>query len=854
MLTTAPRTSLALLSLLCIVQEKWSKGRGNDRGDLANQIVAANASPTGSGSPNWTTLTDGCDMTDIVPADWPKAYARVQEMMFADEAVWNGQVYPRWIEDTGRFWYERAGSEGTEYRIVDAATGRGWVVTSHNAIAEALSTRLGRPVPTTELLLISFRILPLSDRAQFDALGASWEFVFASGELCETRKRDDRKTLVSPDGKLGAFTKDGNLWIRDLETGEERGLTTDGSHNWAYSETPNTTRWQKDHVGGHPEALWSPDSTRLLTLRTDEREVLPMPYIEFAPEGGKRPRVHDNPVSLPGDEKITRFQILLIDVATGHQSKPDYPTLPSVRMNDTPFSAGLVWWSADGDTAYFVDIERFEKAAHVVALNVATGETRTVFSETSDTYVELGVNVYARSIIFPLAQTNELIWYSERSGDGHLYLYDLATGRLKNTITAGNWRVRDVQHIDLVRREIFFTAAGIAPGEDPYVCKPCIVSLDGGEVRIVSGEFGEHLVWRSGEYALIFPGFLGADMLKISGVSPDGEYFVETVGSVDAFPQTFLRRRDGTLISIMETATDAGLPSGWTWPEAVALKADDGVTDVYGLLFKPPHYDPEGSYPIVDLIYGGPQVALVPKSAFTSGGIMGEYVTAASLAQLGMFVFLLDGRGTAHRERAFRTASYGAIETVTNIEDHIAGIRQLADRDTSIDLTRVGITGFSGGGTATVFAALRHGNFFKAAVAGGGKYDEALFGHTWGERYQGAYEPELYARAAAKTYIDGLTGKLLIVHGMMDSGVHPASVFQLLQAAIDANKDIDLVLLPRVGHQLTGYGERRRLDYFVQHLFGDVPPAGVRMVTRRELNEQRMKRNAEQADTVSQMT
>lgn len=783
-------------------------------------------------------------MTNHQPTNWREAYARVQEMMFADEAVWNGQVYPRWIGDTSHFWYERTGPVGTEYRIVEAATGHGWVITSRQAIAEALSARLDRPVPIADLLLVSFQISPQFDRAQFAALGASWEFVFASRELRETMKREDRNTLASPDGKLGAFTRDGNLWIRDLENGEERPLTTGGSHNWAYSETPVTTRWQKDHVGGHPEALWSPDSTRLLTLRTDEREVLSMPYIEFAPEVGRRPKVHDNPASLPGDEQITRFQILLIDVATGRQSKPDYPTLPSVRMNDTPFSAGLAWWSADGATAYFVDIERLEKAAHVVAFNVATGETRRLFSETSDTYIELGVSVYARSIIFPLAATNELVWYSERSGDGHLYLYNLATGQLKNAITAGDWRVRDVQHIDLVRREIFFTASGIAPGEDPYVCKPCIVSLDGGEVRILSAEGGDHIVWRSGEYALIFPGFVGADMLKISGVSPDGEYFIETVGRVDAFPQTYLRRRDGSLISIIETATDEGLPVGWTWPEAVALKAADGVTDVYGLLFKPPRHDPSGSYPIVDLIYGGPQVALVPKSAFTSGGIMGEYVTAASLAQLGMFVFLLDGRGTAHRERAFRTASFGAIETVTNVEDHIAGIRQLADRDPSIDLTRVGITGFSGGGTATVLAALRHGDFFKTAVAGGGKYDESLFGHTWGERYHGAYEPELYARAAAKTYIEGLSGKLLIVHGMLDSGVHPASVFQLIQAAIDANKDIDLVLLPRIGHQLTGYGERRRLDYFVQHLFGDVPPKGARMVTQRELTEQRMKRNA----------
>lgn len=775
---------------------------------------------------------------------WHEAYARVQEMMFADEAVHNGQIYPRWISNTGHFWYERTGENDTEYRIVEATSGRGWIATSLESIAKAIGAAFDKPIEKSELLLLSFDIAPEFDRATFDTLGASWEFVFDTNFLRKTKKGSDRLTLVSPDRKLGAFTRDTNLWVRDLETGEERPLTTDGSETWAYSETPIITRWQKGHVGGYPEAVWSPDSKRLLTLRTDERSVLPMPYIEFVPEDGRRPRVHENNTSLPGDEHISRFQILVIDVESGTQTQPDYPPLPSVRMNDTPFSAGLAWWSSDGNTAYFVSISRHEKEAQVIAVNATTGDSRVLLTETSDTYVELGVSVYAPTLVFPLPESNELVWYSERSGNGHLYLYDLATGELKNPITAGDWRVREVQHIDLSRREIFFTAGGIMPEEDPYVCKPCIISLDGNKQRIVSDEYGEHLVWRAGEYSLIFPGFRGADMMKIGGVSPDGNYFVETVGQVDAFPKTYLRRRNGELIAMLEVATDAGLPAGWTWPEPVSLTADDGVTDIYGLLFKPPNHDPSNHYPIVDLIYGGPQVALVPKSAFTSGGIMGEYVTAASLAQLGMFVFLLDGRGTAHRERAFRTESYGAIETVTNIDDHVTAIRQLAKREPSIDISSVGITGFSGGGTATVLAALRRGDFFKVAVAGGGKYDEAIFEHTWGERYEGPYEPGLYARAAARTYIEGLTGKLLVVHGMLDSGVHPSNVFQLIQAAIDANKDIDLILLPRIGHQLTGYGERRRLDYFVQHLFGENPPAGVRLVTRRELTEELIKRNA----------
>jgi dipeptidyl aminopeptidase/acylaminoacyl peptidase len=784
------------------------------------------------------------EMNSPQTTNWLEAYSRVQRTMFADEAVHNGQIYPRWIGDRGHFWYERTGESGLEYRVVVAETGEGRTLARRQTIVDAVARHRGANGAVTELTLASFQIAPSLDRAHFDALGTSWEFIFEAETLSEKVKLVNRNVLVSPDGKLAAFNRDSNLWVRDLKSGEERALTTDGNYTWSYAEPPIATRWQRDHIGGRPEAVWSPDSSRLLTLRTDERSVPPMPYIEFVPEEGRRPKVHQNNVSLPGDAQITELQILVIDVTTGRQSQPRYRSLPSVRMNDTPFAAGLAWWGADGSTACFVDIERFEKAAHVVEFNTDTGETRVVLTEASDTYVELGVNVYAPSLVFPLVETKELIWYSERSGNGHLYLYDLSTGALKNAITSGPYRVREVQSIDVVRREIFFTAGGIAADEDPYICKPCIVSIDTGELRMVSDVPGDHIVWRPGEYSLIYPGFVGADLWAISGVSPDGKYFVETVGQVDAFPQTSLRRRDGSLVKVLETASDGGLPADWVWPEPFAFKAADGVTDCYGLLFKPPHHNPQGSYPIVDLIYSGPQVPLVPKSAFTSGGIMGEYVTAAALAQLGMFTVIIDGRGTAHRERAFRTASYGAIHDSSRIEDHIAGIRELAARDSSIDLSRVGITGFSGGGTATVLAALRHGDFFKVAVAGGGKYDEALFEHTWGERYQGPYSPDLYAPSAARTYIEGLTGRLLVVHGLLDGGVHPSNFFQLVQAAIDANKDIDLIVLPRVGHQLTGYGERRRLDYFVTHLFGDCPPKAVRIVTRRERIDMMNKANA----------
>lgn len=592
------------------------------------------------------------------------------------------------------------------------------------------------------------------------------------------------------------------------------------------------------------EGVWSPDSRRFLTLQVDDRHVPELAVMDFAPTEGLRPQVSANRTSLPGDPKVTEFRMISIDVVSGRQVEARYPRLSAVRMNDTPFSAGLAWWSPDSRLAYFVDLERGEKAAHVVALDVETGSTRVVFSERSETYLEMGVNVYAPALVFPLPASNELIWYSERSGYGHLYLYDLGTGSLKRAITSGAWAVREVLGIDETRREVFLTAAGISSEEGPYVCKPAIASLESGETKVISSEPGEHIIWRPGEFRLMVVGFAGQDPRAISGLAPSGNYFVETIGSVDRLPRTVLRRRSGEQVGIIEVADGAALPEEWTWPEAVKLQAADGKTDIHGLLFKPPGYSPDKRYPLIDYIYGGPQVSATPRIAFADPVMVGTYTEAATLAALGAFALVLDGRGTAERERLFREASHGALHTASNLEDHICGIRQLAERYPAMDLERVGICGFSGGGYATALAALRFGEFFRVAVAGGGNYDQGLFWHGWGERYQGLYSPELYAAQATKTYAAGLKGKLLLIHGLKDTGCHPAALFQLVQALIEANKDVDLVLLPRAGHELTGYGVRRRLDYFVTHLFGSIPPPAVAFTLAHEELIRRLAANA----------
>lgn len=756
--------------------------------------------------------------------NWQQRVDFAQAALFAADRVGNGAVFPIWVDDR-HFWYERRGDDGAEYAVVDAATGERLTTLPRAALAGALAKHLDAPVDA-EMLIVRDPVFDIdAGLVSFTAYGEGYVYDWARAGLKPADRKADSNWVASPDGASALVMTGDDLALRDLSTGEERRLTSDGTPEYAYGAPPVTMRTLIKARGiDVPEALWSPDGRWILTLQTDERHVPHLSLAEYAPATGVRPAIHSNRTSLPEDPKVTEFRMIAIEAATGRQVEARYPRLNAVRMNSTPFGAGMTWWSADSQTAWFVDIERGEQKAHVVAFDVATGATRIVFTEESTSYVEVSVNVYTKALIAPLPATNELVWYSERTGRGHLYLYDLATGSLRGAITEGDWQVRDVLRVDAERREIFLLAAGIDPDENPYIVKPCIASLDGG-VTILSGAAGEHVVWRPGSMALMTKAFEGLDSERISGLSPNGDYFVETVSTVSDLPKTVLRGRDGREIALLETASD-DLPEGWLDPEPVECLAADGVTRTYGLLFKPFGHAPGTRYPLIDLIYGGPQVSNVPQSSFADGGIGAHtYIDAVHLASLGAYVFVLDGRGTANREQPFRASSYRAAHTASNLEDHVAAIRQLAERNAEIDLDRVGITGFSGGGYMTAHAALRFGDFFKVAVGGGGNYDQAMFWHSWGERYHGGYEADHYAAQAAKTYAAGMTGKLLLVHGLMDHGCHPAAFFQLVQALIEADKDPDLVILPRAGHDWTGYGQRRRWDYFVTHLLGQTPPA-----------------------------
>jgi dipeptidyl-peptidase 4 len=763
-------------------------------------------------------LTAICDAQPTTSSDLMLArYQRAAEIQAAKAHRWilNENVVPHWIPGRDLFWYKRQLAEGHRFTTVDAVTGAKADAFDHGHLAKALTEKTGKFFDPSALPLHNVSI-DADGIIRFTTLGKAWRFDRAESLSEDAAPRENY--ALSPDAKLGVFSKDANLWVEDMKTGVQTQLTFDGEAYYAYGAAPSarTTPFARPYV------VWSPDSKRIFTAQTDDRKVLDLPLIDFAPQDAIRPTAFHVKAALPGDENVTTFRLVIIDVATGRQTAIRYPPVPSVRMNDTPMEGNRVWWGADAKVAYFVDVERGEKIVHVEAIDSNSGDARELFSEKSDTYVELGSDVYEAASIRPLPKSNQLIWYSERSGWAHLYLYSLETGKLIRPLTGGNWLVRNILGVDEKRREVYISVAGRTPRKNPYYREIAKVNLDTGAMKVLSSSDADHEVLEEGGISneeADLEIFAGADPKSLVGFAPSGGYFVETVTTASTTAKTVLRDREGELIATVEDGNVSRMPLFWRWPQTVSLTAADGKTEISGIVFKPSDYDEAKKYPVIDYIYGGPQVAYVP-----TGFAYEAYLEAASLAELGFVTVMIDGRGTAQRSRAFHTASYGKAETASNLDDHIAGIRQLSTADPAIDASRVGIIGFSAGGYMTASAMLRYPDFFKVGVAASGNHDQRLFWNTWGERYEGYPVGENYQQQANVTYAGNLKGKLLLIHGLLDSGVHPSAVFQLEQALIDHNKDFDLLLFPRSHHDIPGYGTRRTWDYFVANLAGENAP------------------------------
>lgn len=764
-------------------------------------------------------------------------YARAESFLPWNVAqrIFNAEVRPHWLSGGERFWYRRAAREGASFLLVDTASGASRPAFDPVRLAAALSGQTGPAFLPTRLPFESISFSADQRAIHFDVGEQTWTCDLSSYH-CRPVARDAAGTteVRSPDGRWGAFVREHNLWVRVLASGEEIQLSTDGAQHNAYAAQSGAALCAvTDKLIGRPvkpAVLWSPDSSRLVTYRLDECAVREQHLLQAVPsDGSARPVLHSYRMPLPGDAHLPLGQLVVVDLVAGTLVPIQAPALN--YFVGSPFDARHVWWSAEGARLYVLSAVRGGHSVELHVANPGNGAARLLIQEQGPTFVYPHHVRLSNSNVHdigagPSLRGGAIVWFSQRDGWGHLYLHDQDSGARLLQLTQGAWTVRDVQRVDAGGGWIYFTAGGREPGRDPYYRHLYRVRFDGTDLSLLTPEDADHTIT----------------------FAPDGAHFLDTHSRVDMAPVTLLRTADGALLATLEVADISGLTElGWQPPERFVVKARDGSTDLHGTLFRPSHFDPAKRYPVLDSIYPGPQKTRVPKSfAGSEQGALGarNVWQDQAIAELGFLVVNIDGLGTPFRSKAFVDLVHGKnFGEAGGLTDHVAGLRQLAARDASLDLERVGIFGHSAGGFAAARAMFLFPDFFKVGIASAGNHDQLGYWANWGEFYIGMPDTGNYAGQDNMACAAQLRGKLLLIHGELDDNVHPGLSLRLADALIAANKDFDFLTVPFANHDYFDlrwgleaaqrhisfshpYVIRRLWDYLVTHLLGATPPAG----------------------------
>lgn len=727
--------------------------------------------------------------------------------------VYHDQVAPNWYRDSTRFWYRVATREGFQFLAVNPATGTKTPVFDNARLAAALSVAADSALAPNKLPFQSFSF----DRDGKDESAIRLR-IGVKGFRCELAgyrcaKADTlplaTRYLRSPDDQWDAFSSGGNLWVRPAAGGDSIRLTADGAEGYAYGVTSPSPTQIRMRLPSKPTAVWSPDSKRIAVARFDERKVGKFYLISMTPT---RPVEYSYPYPLPGDSAVTTTEWYVADVAAKSAVKVKAGPAPSASIYNFGAPAGDLQWSVAGDRIYFTHVTRGPKSVHLMSADPVTGETRILAADSSATYVIGGIDLFAGpGANWKVLTNGDLIWFSERDGFAHFYRVG-ADGKVKNQITSGPWTVSRLLWVDEKLGRLYFTAKGREAGRHPDYNFLYSAGLDGAGLTLLSAEDANHEV----------------------AAAPSGRYFIDTYSTISKPPVVALRNAAGTPPVELERADIKDLlATGWRPGEVFMAKARDGVTDIWGVIWRPSTFDTTKRYPVIDHIYPGPLITPAIKSFFPQRGSFNYPMSGQvqALAELGFVIVSIDALGNTGRAKALYTTWYGNMGD-NGIPDHLAAIKQLGVRIPQLDLDRVGIYGISGGGFSSTDALLRYPDFYKVAVSTAGNHDNRVYYHGWGERFQGLLvkdtvnKTDNYAPAANKTLVNNLTGKLFLMHGDLDDNVHPAHTIALVDALIKANKSFDLLVVPDANHDMTGnpYVIRRTWDYFVENLLGAKAP------------------------------
>lgn len=700
--------------------------------------------------------------------------------------MYNSPKEFHWIENNN-LWYVNNTKKGTEYLLVDTKQQKQIAAFDHDRLAQSLSKILGKEITSSGLPIDNLEfskdlstLIFTTDTLKISCNLSTYQLSKLKGGSKKPAKREDywgdnfdeldNKPVGSPDSLHTAFIKNYNLYIKNKKTKKEIQLSFDGSKGFYYSSYMQ----------------WSPDSQKIMAYKVRPGQDHKIYFVESSPKDQLQPKLQTRNYLKPGDQLPFKSPQLFTVVSKKQISV-------ATTLFQEQYEIGSIEWKEDSSGFIFEYNQRGHQVYRVLEVNATDGKVKTLIEETSPTFVEYSGKKYR----YDAKKSKEIIWASERDGWNHLYLYDANTGKIKNQITKGDWPIRGVIKVDEEHKQIYFTASGLDKDQDPYLLHYCRIDFDGKNFKRLTTENGNHKVTFSTDYQL----------------------YVDQYSRVDMPPITLLKSvNNKTILELQKADISALQQTGWIAPEVFSTKGRDGKTDIWGIIVRPTTFDPKRSYPIIEYIYAGPQDSFVPKN------FQAYYWAMSSLAELGFIVVQIDGMGTSNRSKAFHDVCWKNLKD-GGFPDRKLWMKAASAKYPYMNIDKVGIHGTSAGGQNAGAALVFNSDFYDVAVASCGCHDNRMDKMWWNEQWMGYPVGPEYEACSNTANAAQLNGNLMLILGELDDNVDPASTMQFANALINANKNFELVSVPGMAHSAGGaFGERKRRDYFVQHLLGVTPP------------------------------
>lgn len=714
-------------------------------------------------------------------------------------------IVPFFFKGGDQFWFALDNGQGRDMYYIDPATKKKALLFDRKLIVARLGELRKEKIDSAVVQYNPpFSITASQQAVQLTYKGSSYLFDFYQHTLSEGRQKESAPVYpkgvfgtVSPNKQWQLYARNHNLYLAKVGDTTEQALSTDAQVYYSFSINEGDTG--RTHTAP-AEAVWLEDAKRFYSLRKDNRRVGTMSVVHtlFAP----RPRIETYKYMLPGDKEVTQFELFAGDVETGKLVK-----IKTDKWKDQEIT--VVKTDHVLNELFFLRKKRTCDEIELCAGNMTTGDVRVIIQEVSKPYINddlFNVSIFNSG--------KDIVWWSDRTGWGHYYLYN-ENGVLQRALTTGNWTAGKIIRIDTAHRSVYLYGYGKEPGRNPYYAHVYKTSLNNSATVLLTPEDAHHTVF----------------------LSPSCQYLIDNYSRINTPPVTILRNTKGAYImEVLKPDVRRLYDYGWKPAEPFTVKAADGITDLYGIMWKPFDFDATKQYPIISQVYPGPQIETV----WTDFTVFDKY-NIAPLTQLGFIVVSMGHRGGSPlREKAYAAYQYGNLRDAPLADDKY-GLQQLARRYAFIDSNRVGIFGHSGGGMMATAAICTYPDFYKVAVASSGNYDNTIYNRNFGEGYQGIQEkvdttvpgPDKvsfrFKTDINQTLAKNLKGHLLLVTGEVDANVHPGHTYRMVDALVKAGKDFDMLVLPGQSHHYEGiyksFFEKKLRQYFAQHLLSSKEPS-----------------------------